>query len=39
VEFLERDGVLHEVLFWEQGPYTIWGVTARILKTLMDLIG
>lgn len=38
VEFLERDGTLHEVLFWQYGPYTIWGATARILKSLIDLL-
>jgi 8-oxo-dGTP pyrophosphatase MutT (NUDIX family) len=38
VEQREHEGRLHEVLFWEYGPYVIWGATARILKTLLDLI-
>ncbi len=27
-----------EVLFWDYGIYTIWGATARILRSLLDLI-
>lgn len=38
VEYLEREGALHEVLIWQYGRYTIWGATARILKNLLDLI-
>jgi 8-oxo-dGTP pyrophosphatase MutT (NUDIX family) len=38
VETLEHEGRPHEVLFWQFGPYTIWGATARILKNLLDLI-
>lgn len=38
VEYLEREGTLHEVLIWQYGRYTIWGATARILKNLLDLI-
>lgn len=38
VEYLEREGTIHEVLIWQYGPYTIWGATARILKSLLDLI-
>jgi 8-oxo-dGTP pyrophosphatase MutT (NUDIX family) len=34
----ENEGRLYEVLFWEYGPYTIWGATARILKGFLDLI-
>jgi 8-oxo-dGTP pyrophosphatase MutT (NUDIX family) len=36
----EREGRLAErdVLFWDYGPYTIWGATARILKNLLDLV-
>ncbi|MGC9334281.1 MAG: NUDIX hydrolase [Anaerolineae bacterium] len=26
------------VLFWDFGPYTIWGATAQILKDFLDLI-
>lgn len=37
VEQLEYQGHLHQVLFWDYGPYTIWGATARILKNLLDL--
>lgn len=39
VEHLERAGHLHEVLFWDYGPYTIWGATARILKRFLELVG
>ncbi len=38
VEQLEHQGHLHDVLFWDFGPYTIWGLTARILKSLLDLL-
>jgi 8-oxo-dGTP pyrophosphatase MutT (NUDIX family) len=38
VEQLEYQGHLHQVLFWDYGPYTIWGATARILKGLLDLL-
>jgi len=36
---MERLGTVVEVLFWDYGPYTIWGATARMLKNLLDLIG
>ena len=39
VEYRERDGVLHEVLFWDYQGETIWGATARILKQYLDLLG
>jgi 8-oxo-dGTP pyrophosphatase MutT (NUDIX family) len=38
VEQREHDGRLFDVLFWDFGPYTIWGVTARMLQGLLDLI-
>lgn len=31
------NGHQHEVLFWDYGPHTIWGATARILKSFLDL--
>ena len=34
----EYEGRTHEVLFWDFGPHTIWGATARMLKNLLDLI-
>jgi len=34
----EHEGHLYDLLFWDYGSYTIWGATARILKTLLDLI-
>ena len=38
VEHRERDGVLHEVLFWDYQDETIWGATARILKQYLDVL-
>ena len=38
VEYRERDGVLHEVLFWDYQGETIWGATARILKHYLDVL-
>jgi 8-oxo-dGTP pyrophosphatase MutT (NUDIX family) len=38
VEQWEVQGHLHDVLFWDYGPYTIWGATARMLKNLLDLV-
>jgi 8-oxo-dGTP pyrophosphatase MutT (NUDIX family) len=34
----EYEGRLYDLLFWDYGPYTIWGATARILKNLLDLV-
>ena len=34
----DLQGQLHDVLFWDFGPYTIWGATARMLKDFLDLI-
>lgn len=38
VEPREHRGQVFEVLFWDYGPHTIWGATARILKGFLDLI-
>ena len=38
VERREYRGQIHDVLFWDYGLHTIWGATARILKSLLDLI-
>jgi 8-oxo-dGTP pyrophosphatase MutT (NUDIX family) len=38
VEKREYQRHLHDVLFWEYGPYTIWGATAKILKDLLDIV-
>jgi 8-oxo-dGTP pyrophosphatase MutT (NUDIX family) len=38
VEQLEYKEQLHDVLFWDYGPYVIWGATARILKGFIDLL-
>jgi 8-oxo-dGTP pyrophosphatase MutT (NUDIX family) len=38
VETWERDGVARDVYFYEYGDTTIWGATARILKTYLDIV-
>ncbi len=38
VERWERDGVEREVYFYEYRDTTIWGATARILKTYLDVV-
>lgn len=38
VEQREHNGRIYDVLFWDYGPYTIWGATASILKSFIDLI-
>ena len=38
VEQREVWGQIIDVLFWDYGPYTIWGATARMLKNLLDLL-
>jgi len=38
VEQLEYQGELHDVLFWDFGPHVIWGATARVLKSFIDLL-
>jgi 8-oxo-dGTP pyrophosphatase MutT (NUDIX family) len=39
VEYRERGGVRHEILFWDYQGETIWGATARILKQYLDVLG
>lgn len=38
VEYRERGGAIHEVLFWDYQGETIWGATARILKQYLDVL-
>jgi 8-oxo-dGTP pyrophosphatase MutT (NUDIX family) len=47
MEYREYDGHMHDVYFWDYGPalyqgrpriYTIWGLTARILKDFLSLV-
>jgi 8-oxo-dGTP pyrophosphatase MutT (NUDIX family) len=38
VEYRERGGAVHEVLFWDYQGETIWGATARILKQYLDVL-
>ena len=38
VERWERDGVERDVYFYEYRDTTIWGATARILKTYLDVV-
>jgi 8-oxo-dGTP pyrophosphatase MutT (NUDIX family) len=38
VEHWEQHGQTREILFWDYGEHTIWGATARILKSLLDLV-
>lgn len=38
VEYRERGGVRHQVLFWDYQGETIWGATARILKQYLDVL-
>jgi 8-oxo-dGTP pyrophosphatase MutT (NUDIX family) len=38
IEQWQHEGHAHDVLFWNYGPYTIWGLTARILKSFLDLV-
>jgi 8-oxo-dGTP pyrophosphatase MutT (NUDIX family) len=33
----EHEGQVYDLLFWDYGPYTIWGATAQMLKNLLDL--
>lgn len=37
-ELWERDGALRSVLFYTYGEDVVWGATARMLKTLLDLL-
>lgn len=34
----EVRGQVQQLPYWEFGPYTIWGATARILRDLLDLL-
>ncbi|HEU5193769.1 MAG TPA: CoA pyrophosphatase [Methylomirabilota bacterium] len=38
VETWERDGIERDVYFYEYRDTTIWGATARILKTYLDVV-
>ena len=38
VERWERDGIERDVYFYEYRDTTIWGATARILKTYLDIV-
>ncbi|MFN2169789.1 MAG: NUDIX hydrolase, partial [Anaerolineae bacterium] len=38
IEQREHEGQIFDVLFWDYGPHTIWGATARILKGFLELI-
>lgn len=38
VEQREHKGQLHDVLLWEYGTHVIWGATARMLKSLLDVL-
>ena len=38
VERREYKGQIHDVLFWDYGAHVIWGATARILKSFLDLL-
>ena len=38
VERREYNGQIHDVLFWNYGAYVIWGATARIMKSFLDLL-
>jgi 8-oxo-dGTP pyrophosphatase MutT (NUDIX family) len=38
VEHREREGVTRPVLFFDYGGETIWGATARIVKSYLDLV-
>lgn len=34
----QRGGIAHTLYFYDLGPYRIWGLTGRILTTLLDLL-
>ncbi len=38
VDQVEHEGRIYDVLVWDYGPYSIWGATARMLESLLDLI-
>jgi 8-oxo-dGTP pyrophosphatase MutT (NUDIX family) len=37
VEPREHQGQIHEVLYWDYGRHTIWGATASMLRSFLDL--
>jgi 8-oxo-dGTP pyrophosphatase MutT (NUDIX family) len=39
VEPREHQGRIYDVLYWDYGPYTIWGATASMLRRFLDLVG
>jgi hypothetical protein len=38
-EIWDRDGRPHTVFFYEHAGHTIWGLTARILKQFVEVVG
>jgi 8-oxo-dGTP pyrophosphatase MutT (NUDIX family) len=38
-EVWDRNGRPHSVYFYEYGEHTIWGLTARILKQFVEVVG
>ncbi len=38
MEQRDHEGQVLDVLFWDFGPYTIWGATARMLQIFLDLV-
>ena len=38
-ELWDRDGQPHSVFFYEHDGWTIWGLTARILKQFVEVVG
>ena len=38
MEQWEVEGRVLDMPFWDYGPYTIWGATARVLKGFLDLV-
>lgn len=38
-EVWERDGRPHSVFFYEHDGHTVWGLTARILKQFVEIVG
>ena len=38
VEPREHQGQIHQVLYWDYGRYTIWGATASMLRSFLDLV-
>jgi 8-oxo-dGTP pyrophosphatase MutT (NUDIX family) len=38
VEPREHQGRIYEVLYWDYGRHTIWGATAGVLRSFLDLV-